>query len=554
MASIFQRGETWYFRGRNGAGKRVRIALKARNKTEAMRLTSELALKYERQRLGLEVRPDESSETLGEVMTWWLTNHSARAPAHESNLAVVTKHILNHDIASIQLHQLKATDIEAWLDAKSHDELGPQSLNHLRSFVSRAINAALKVGRYVGANPCLGVQKRKVHRKLPDYLRATEVPLVLAALPAHYRPLFATAIYTGLRKGELLALKKSDLDLESRLLTVARSGDRDTTKGGHADVIPIATELVPYLRTALAESESDLLFPDSDGKKRRRDVAFAKILRSALARAGIVEGYKHVCRRQGCGFFEMAADAEQRRCATCGRCLWPKALVRKIRFHDLRHTTASLLVAAGANTAAVRRIMRHSDPKMTDLYTHLAPEYLRTEVDRLTFTHTTPREEAQQEGSLIAANGSLFEKVTQNEPTPNFTSNSALQPTETTTRSRGLEPLTSGVTGRPLQFQPLRTHINQAQPSVFTKHKAPGVFQPFPEKTLFFKKSDPKRPHVVGLAEELLSVREAAQKLKVSSSTIYALVARGELKCVRVSNAIRISPVALAEFIGGRES
>jgi integrase len=45
--------------------------------------------------------------------------------------------------------------------------------------------------------------------------------------------------------------------------------------------------------------------------------------------------------------------------------LWPKALVRRIRFHDLRHATASLLLMAGANPAAVQRILRHSDPRIT---------------------------------------------------------------------------------------------------------------------------------------------------------------------------------------------
>jgi hypothetical protein len=66
--------------------------------------------------------------------------------------------------------------------------------------------------------------------------------------------------------------------------------------------------------------------------------------------------------------------------------LWPKAKERSIRFHDLRHTTASLLMMAGANPAAVQRILRHSDPRITtEVYGHLAPGYLRDEVDRLRF-------------------------------------------------------------------------------------------------------------------------------------------------------------------------
>ena len=71
---------------------------------------------------------------------------------------------------------------------------------------------------------------------------------MLEKLPPKWKCLFATAIYTGMRKGELLALRKVDVDLSARLITIRRSHDRDATKGNHADAIPIATELVPYLR------------------------------------------------------------------------------------------------------------------------------------------------------------------------------------------------------------------------------------------------------------------------------------------------------------------
>ena len=77
-------------------------------------------------------------------------------------------------------------------------------------------------------------------------------------------------------------------------------------------------------------------------------------------------------------------------------------MVRPIRFHDLRHGTASLLMMAGANPAAVQRIMRHSDPKLTtEVYGHLAPEYLRAEVDRLTFgSSAAPMEPTKAEARV----------------------------------------------------------------------------------------------------------------------------------------------------------
>jgi integrase len=226
---------------------------------------------------------------------------------------------------------------------------------------------------------------------------------VLGALPPRWLSLFATAVYTGLRKGELAALRKRDVDLEARLLRVQSSWNRDSTKGGHADVIPLAAEVVPHLRASIDASPSEFVFPSPDGRMMSRGTQLEIILRRALKRAGIITGYTHKCRRSGCGHTEASPDSALRRCPTDGRKMWAVAETRPIRFHDLRHTTASLLMMAGANPAAVQRILRHSDPKITtEVYGHLAPGYLRAEVDRLTFG-AAPPEAAPQEAKKTAA-------------------------------------------------------------------------------------------------------------------------------------------------------
>jgi integrase len=167
---------------------------------------------------------------------------------------------------------------------------------------------------------------------------------------------------------------------------VARSGDRDTTKGGHADVVPIAAELVPFLSAAVSSSPSEFVFVGLDGEGMRGHLRPEKVLRSAMARAGIVDGYLHVCRRRGCTFKGPASDAALRRCPVHGARLWPKPKVRKTRFHDLRHTTASLLMQAGAPIHVVQKVLRHRDQRMTaNVYGYLAPDYMQREIDRLSF-------------------------------------------------------------------------------------------------------------------------------------------------------------------------
>jgi len=142
--------------------------------------------------------------------------------------------------------------------------------------------------------------------------------------------------------------------------------------------------VLPFLSGAVRASPSALVFPADNGEMRSREFAVEAILRRAMARAGIVTGYTHVCRARGCA--HRANDNGLRRCPIHQAKLWPKAKVRQLRFHDLRDTRASLVMQAGANPAAVQRIFRHQDVRITtDVYGHLAPEYLRAEVDRLTF-------------------------------------------------------------------------------------------------------------------------------------------------------------------------
>jgi len=141
--------------------------------------------------------------------------------------------------------------------------------------------------------------------------------------------------------------------------------------------VPIAAALIPFLEEALNASNGPVLFPRIDGEMRTEEDKLGKRLRSALNRAGIVDGYVHVCRRckrNGASQEEKHQDCERRRCPACGMLLWAKPIPRRFRLHDTRHTTATLLLSAGVELYAVARILRHTDPKITfETYAHLVP-------------------------------------------------------------------------------------------------------------------------------------------------------------------------------------
>ncbi len=151
-------------------------------------------------------------------------------------------------------------------------------------------------------------------------------------------------------------------------------------------MVRIPEELVPFLEFALAVSPGEWLFPGEDGGMRSPAWKPEKVLQPALRRAGIVDGYTHVCRRKGCGHREEHPDAEPRRCPEHGMRLWPKARVRHIRFHDLRHTYGSVLLMFGAHLVSVQRLLGHSNPRITERrYSPFSPDFMSAEVNRLRF-------------------------------------------------------------------------------------------------------------------------------------------------------------------------
>jgi integrase len=384
MASVYKKQNRWWIHFRDGTGRWRDISTKFDTKTAAKSMAKELDHKAERQRRGLDpIQAQGHRVTFGQVMDLWWAEYGQKLRSPTIHL-FSEKHF-RKTLGQMALHDVTSGRLETLLAAKL-DELAPRSVNHLRSHARRLFNIAIKKGLWQGANPVSAVEKIDVPKTLNDYLRVEEVPRVLPALPAKWRPLFATAIYTGVRKGELLDLRKSDVDLPEKSLAVCRSNGNDTTKGGHADLLPIADDLVPYLKEAIDSSASELVFPGPDGHRQRHDIKLQKILRKALATAGIVIGYDHKCRGRGCGFEERRPNGVEGPCPRCSKPLWVKPVPRPVRFHHLRHTTATLLLKAEVPLATVQRILRHTDPAITsEIYGHLDLDDMRKAVNKLSF-------------------------------------------------------------------------------------------------------------------------------------------------------------------------
>ncbi len=388
MASVYRKRDSYYMRVKGPDGIWRNRPCDAITKPAAQLEALAAQQLADRQRNGLAPGAADAQRTFGDLMDLWRERYAPRLRS-KTVLLFVEKH-LRATLGHLRLGGAAAA--VAPLLASKQDELSASSLNHLRAYVRRlyTIAALSSVGWWSRPNPVNRdeLPTFKGRGRVRGTLSSSEVLRVLSVLDPRWRPLFATACFLGLRRGELIALEKSDLDLAAGTLNISRSGDADTTKGGHADALPVPAPLRPYLEAALQLSPSRFLFPAEHGGRHALDLDVTAVLTRALGRAGIVEGYQHRCRRAGCGHVQTENDNASRRCPSDGRALWLRPLPRKgITFHSLRHTTATLLAQAKVHPSIAQRILRHADVETTlGIYTHVSDmEGMREALGRLDF-------------------------------------------------------------------------------------------------------------------------------------------------------------------------
>lgn len=608
MASVLKREGRpgWYVKFTDATGRKVRKHVPAATKAEAKRIAYELERKAERQVLGLEARATDSTMKLAELCRWWLKHHCPKASSGIAKRRL-ERHVCSHPLGNAALSEVTTQRLEELLaDQRRPDGTSPApaTINRTRTDLHSIFERARKAKLWTGPNPMADVEARRVNKRAYATLRAEEVAVLLPHVDAAWRNLFAAALWTGLRKGELCGLLKSDVDLRGRIITAARSYASNTTKGGHADAVPIAEPLVPYLEDAMKRSPSAWVFPAADGSMRTEESDPQKVLHSALIRAaranppdaavraqlggaatddsaaiarGFIDGWSHVCRwckangRPESEHTTTHGDGEERRCANvvdgrpCGKKLWPRALPRPIRFHDLRHSTATLLLRAKVDPYRVQRILRHSSVTVTTgIYGHLVVEDLREAINTLPAGPTSPTFEPFPM-AIGGSGGSAFVEVPKWVPKlgeasgESSTALPVIGGNEWVQEVSNLRPLPcQGPTEHRPAFPGGPASAAQSRERAVESRREPrgSPFIPaVPSQSgaqMGPKKMGASRGAIRSVGDSpdrLLRVSELAGLLRVSTATVYAIVERGELEHLRVSNAIRVTTAALERYL-----
>lgn len=271
------------------------------------------------------------------------------------------------------------------LDKRSEGGLlGPAMLNKLRSTGKLIIDDAIANRRWRGANPFAATNVRRVPQKPHTRLRPEELAATFAQLRPDRRREALVALFTGMRPGELKALRKDRVDLERGFINVCASNGRQETKTGRAREVPIPDGCRKALVEAMKLSKSDLVFPRPDGSMQRADTKLSRTIRAAMVEAGVVSGYRYICRRKGCGFRLANVDSFQMCCPRCSMKLLRRGIAKQFTWYELRHCAATLHREAGADPHALKAALGWVSRDVgDDVYTHLSDERYRAEMNKL---------------------------------------------------------------------------------------------------------------------------------------------------------------------------
>lgn len=346
MGSVTKRPDgTWRARYR-GPDKRERAKHFAR-KLDAERWLAGIEVAKTR---GEWIDPSLSRITVGTWCRTWLDAQAQLKPTTRARYeGIVTLHV-EPAWGRVALAEVAPADVAAWLTRLSTTGLAAATVRYIHRVLSLALNYAVLDGR-LSRNPAEGVPLPRAKARPKRFLSHAEVA-ELAEECGDYSVLVYALGYTGLRWGEAAALQVGDVDLLRRRITVQRAmaevGGRaviGTPKDHERRDVPIPGFLVEQLVQQTAGREKDaLVFPAPKGG----------ILRNGNFRRNV---------------FDAATE---------------RADVHDVTPHGLRHTAASLAIAAGATVVVVQRMLGHSSPSITlDVYSHLFADDLDTVADRL---------------------------------------------------------------------------------------------------------------------------------------------------------------------------
>lgn len=303
---------------------------------------------------GTFVDPARARATVGQVAGEWLAGKAnVAASTRERYQDIVNTHVLPK-WGDVPLQSVRHGDVQKWV---SGIDRAPATVVKIHRVFSQILGYAMKDER-LSVNPAKGVSLPRPQAAEKRYLTHQQVE-ALATACGDWGLIVRFLAYTGLRWGELAALRVKRLDFDARRITVAESVTPvegkmifSDTKGHESRRVPMPVFLIGDLLAQVEGKEADdLVFTGPRGAVLRAQVFQRAALRDAAISQGLATAVMN--------------DADEVE--------WTDVF----HPHELRHTAASLAIASGANVKIVQNMLGHKSATMTlDQYGHLFPDSL----------------------------------------------------------------------------------------------------------------------------------------------------------------------------------
>ena len=290
--------------------------------------------------------------TVAEHLQNWLqgyvkTNCSQRTL---DGYQAIIEHHLRPSLGHFLLKQVTPQAIQAYY-GKACDKLSARTVHHQHRVLSQAFKYAVRQG-YLGRNPCELVDAPRPQKKAMRTLTPGELEALLeTAADNQLYPVIYTAVSTGLRRAELLALRWRDIDFDSQSIMVSRTLHKrrgviefKEPKTEHSRRrVSMTAKLTVFLTDYRAERESLVLhlgrLPQLD------NLVFANHEGEPIDPAVLSHTFARIVKQ---------------------------ARLESVRFHDLRHTFASLMLLRGAKPKVISEALGHASVAFTlDVYSHI---------------------------------------------------------------------------------------------------------------------------------------------------------------------------------------
>jgi len=296
-----------------------------------------------------------SEESFSSFTLYWYEDYKTRVSktTADSRWHTINKHLIRENpFADKPISKIHQKEIDDLLRVKIESGLSTSTVNKVRQLLNLVFQQALN-WEMINKNPMIKSRKVSVKTKKMQIWTYEEIHKFLTVCKTNpLYLLYVIALYTGMRKGEILGLKWRDIDYTRKIIRVQRSLARTNEK--------------TYIYTDLKNTSSFREIPIPDFVLKEL-LNHKKLQEEWKKRFG--EQYQDnnlvICEQDGSHFGPRKVGSEMKTISTT-------ANVTQIRFHDLRHTHASILISEGVDIVKVSARLGHANPRTTtQTYAHL---------------------------------------------------------------------------------------------------------------------------------------------------------------------------------------